>query len=127
MGCRGFALTAVIMMAVIFGIAAFGILTMALGARQRSRFHEERLGARYAAEAALVWAQQQLWANNGAGTPAAQGCFAGVPPAGDFCIDDDNNPATPDTCVDVTLTGNPPPCGGANRQLSANVVYQPSP
>ena len=129
-GCRGFALTAVIMMAVIFGIAAFGILTMALGARQRARFHEERLGARYAAEAALVWAQQQFWRDqtgattlgrNAAGVTFPDACFVNSP---DFSLDDDNNAATLPLDVDIVVTPN---CAAANRQLSANVVYQPSP
>ncbi|MBI3324228.1 MAG: hypothetical protein HYZ92_03015 [Candidatus Omnitrophica bacterium] len=102
----GFALAAVIMMAVIFSVFAYGVLSMVLGARQRAQFHETRLRAKYATEAALVWAQQRLWRNNGE-------CFPGP---SNFTIDG--------IVVDVIVT---PTCTASNRQLSARVSYTPIP
>jgi hypothetical protein len=52
--------------AIVFAVAAFAILVMALSAAQQSKeVHEDRLRALYAAEGGLVWAMQQLWANPG--------------------------------------------------------------
>ncbi len=68
---RGIVLGIVIITAVIFSIAALGMLTVAMNQRQRVKvFDVNRLRARYAAEAGVVWAQEQLWENkNYCGAP----------------------------------------------------------
>jgi len=61
---RGFVLGAVAVSSIVFSIAAFTALTVALsGRRQSGLFHEQRLRARDAAEAGLVWAAQKLQAD----------------------------------------------------------------
>ena len=68
---RGFVLGAVAVSSIVFSIAAFTALTVALsGRRQSTQFHEQRLSARYAAEAGLVWAMQQLQADPSFSSPA---------------------------------------------------------
>jgi hypothetical protein len=108
---RGMVLGVVILTAVVFAIVAFGALTVALGGGQRAKqFHHERLRARYAAEAGVVWAMQQLWAD------PSWFSEAGGPP--DFRLDD----GTSKVDVDLVI----PPCTLApceNRRLEARVVY----
>lgn len=105
---RGIALGVVILTSVVFSIAAYAILFMMMGLKQRNSFYERNLRVRYATESGLVWAQQRLWAN-----PAE--CFGGNP---DFTIDDDANPLTAAIGVDIIRT----PCGG-DSTLQAKVTY----
>ena len=109
---RGFVLLITVVIAIVCAIAAYAALFIAMAEAQHAVFYRDRTAARYAAEAGLVWAQQQLWAN----TVKAQGCFAANP---DLSLDHDGNPATPIIDVDVTLPG----CGTPNVQLRATVVY----
>lgn len=60
---KGIALTAVIMASVVFAVAAFAVLMVALSMARRGGFDARRLQARYAAEAGLVWAKENLWNN----------------------------------------------------------------
>jgi len=129
---RGFALTAVIVMAVIFSIGAFGILSLSLGSRQRTEFHERRLGARYVSEAALIWAQQQLWINPSWCWGPLPGELPSATTPGDFPppglvppFDDDGNPATPAPQANLD-DGCACPCpAAAARRLTAQVLYTP--
>ncbi len=105
---RGIALGVVILTSIVFSIAAYAVLFMMMGLKQRTNFYERNLRARYATEAGLVWASQRLWANPG-------DCFNANP---DFSIDDDANPLTPDIRVDIIRN----PCAG-NSTLQAKVVY----
>ena len=68
---RGIALGIVILTSVVFAVAAFAVLTMALSRMQVSRATgASRLRSTYAAEAGLVWAMQQLWADSTWGSGA---------------------------------------------------------
>ena len=60
-GRRGAALVAVVMTALITSVIAFGALLLAMSHARTSQVQMNRLRAQYAAEAGLVWAQQQLW------------------------------------------------------------------
>ena len=63
-GERGIVLGIVLITSIIFGIVAFGLLSLATNqSRQGSFISEERVRARYAAEAGLVYAMQRLWVN----------------------------------------------------------------
>ena len=57
---RGVALGIAILVALITGIAAYTVLIVAMSQARQSSFQGVRARARYAAEAALVWANQQL-------------------------------------------------------------------
>ena len=112
----------VLVTAVIFSIAAFGALTMAVSrARQANYVSEDRIRARYAAEAGLVWAMQQLWAN-----PATfpnvccnAGC-AGTKQSASWPIDTDGGGPLPATNVDVAVDN----CGPDRlHTLSAKVTF----
>ena len=105
---RGIALGVVILTSVVFSIAAYAVLFMMMGLKQRNRFYEQNLRVRYATEAGMVWATQRLWASPGE-------CFNGSP---DFFLDDDANPITPDIGVDIIRN----PCAG-HSTLQAKVVY----
>lgn len=60
-GERGvIALSMAIIVALIGAIASYALLTIAISNARQARFYRTRLPARYAAEAAIVWAQQQL-------------------------------------------------------------------
>ena len=100
---RGMILGMVIMMAVIGSIASYGVLQIAVNQSLHARFHGERTRARYAAEAGIVWAQQQLWND-----PT-------------YCGDPDPPPAQFDgIVVDVIVS---PPCVPGSHTISAKVVY----
>lgn len=58
---RGAALVAVIATALIASVAVFGALMLAMSHSKSAKLHQDRLVAQYAAEAGVVWAQQQLW------------------------------------------------------------------
>jgi len=60
---RGNTLGVSILTAIICSIAAYLILFLATGQARHARFYRQRVRARYAAEAAIVWAQQRLRAD----------------------------------------------------------------
>lgn len=62
---RGMALGIVIFSAIVFSVASFAVLNVAMSRAQTSTFQEGRVRARYAAEAGLVWARERLWADPG--------------------------------------------------------------
>ncbi len=98
---RGMALGVVILSAVVFSIAAFVMLTMAMSQARLRNLSERRFRAKYVAEAGLVWAMEQLWAN-----PA----YCGVP----------DPPALQGLNADVTVTN----CGtGVDQAVNSKVVY----
>ena len=112
---RGMALGIVLMTSIVFAIAAYGVLTMAVSrAQQEDFFGDRRIRAHMAAEAGLVWAMQKLWADSNE-------CAAFAGP-NDFIIDtyDDADPLN-DTTVDIIRIGCPAP--GPTSKLQAQVVY----
>ena len=62
-GERGVALGMVILIAVVFSIAAFTVLIVVLSQARVAAFYKKRVKAQYVAEAGAVWAMQQLWVN----------------------------------------------------------------
>ena len=62
---RGAVLGVAILTALVSSVAAYIILMLALTQARLARFHRERIRARYAAEAGVIWAQQQLWTTPG--------------------------------------------------------------
>ncbi len=111
--------------AFVCSIAAMSALVVALGQGQSAKeFHTDRLAARYAAEAGIVWAMQKLWANGST-------CFheAGVEDDGEPPIDPDGRTQTPPLQADVVTvdasTGNlcPCPCGATSVAIRARVAY----
>ena len=100
---HGIVLGIVIMTAVIFSIAAYAMLMTAMNQRQRAKeFDVDRLRARYAAEAGLVWAQERLWAD-----PT-------------FCVG--SPPFNPINGLTVTVTVSGP-CPGPTHKITARVTY----
>jgi len=117
---RGAALGLVIITAVVFAVAAFAALTMALSRAQvANTIGPERLRSNYAAEAGLVWAMERLWAD------PTWGSGVGGPP--DLVVPNDMNgdgviAPGEGVSVDVQIAA----CGGPpcpDRQLQATVVY----
>lgn len=107
---RGVALVLVAVTAIIFSVAAFAMLTLALSAARRPGLGSEaRLRAKYAAEAGLVWAMQRLFVS-----PSA--CFPANP---DVSIDTDGAGPLPATGVDITAT----PCPPLDTTLRAKVTF----
>jgi hypothetical protein len=108
-GERGVVLGIILITAVIFGIAAFGLLSFAVNQAGQANFvGEDRIRARYTAESALVWAMQELWAN-----PAD--CAFGP------YIFDTNDDGTNDTTA--TVTAAPCPAPGVLSTLKAQVTF----
>ena len=99
---RGIALGMVIVLALIFAVAAFGVMTLSVNRSQTSGRQTHRLKAQYAAEAGLVWATQRLWSSQ---------ANCGVP----------DPPPINSMNVDVTVTN----CGaGKTHTLLAKVLYE---
>jgi Tfp pilus assembly protein PilX len=94
----------VLITALLAGIAAYSVLQMMIAEARQARFYRERMRARYAAEAGIVWAQQRLWDNeawsSGVGT--------------DFTLPDG-------TTVDVVMA----PCGAScfPRDITSEVTW----
>ena len=98
---RGIVLAAAIITAIICAIAAYLVLFLAISQARHARFYHQRARARYATEAAIVWAQQQLWAD------------------GAFCPDFANAPPMEGFQVQVKVTN----CGaGNNHQIQARIL-----
>src|SRR3989338_848249 len=109
-GERGVVLGVVLITSIIFGIAAFGLLSLAVNQMgQVNLVSEDRTRARYAAESGLVMAMQELWAN------PADCAF------GPYTIDTYNDP-DPANDTTVTVTANPCPVGVASK-LQAKVTF----
>lgn len=101
---RGAVLAIVLATSVIFGIAAFGLLSLTVNkTRQTAYLGEGRLRARYAAEGGVVMAMQELWED-------PTDCTFGPYDVGG-------------TAVTVTRTGCPAP--GPSSQLRATVTWTP--
>jgi len=100
---RGAALGIAIIAALITGIAAYTILIVAMSQARQSGFTGARAKARYAAEAALVWAHQQLSLNPNTTFPITRPFFG----------------------ISVTLTTVPATCSTSScpRQIIVNVAY----
>ncbi len=108
-GERGVVLGMVLITSIIFGIAAFGLLSLAMNPGQAIFAGEGRTRARYAAEAGLVFAMQRLWVN-------PTNCATLSPPP----LDTDDN-GIPDTTVTVTAVPCPGP--GVVSTLQAKVTF----
>ena len=109
----------VILMALVFSVAAYAVLFMVMSLKQRAGYHEHNLRARYAAEAGMVWAMQQLWIN-----PNWTSIQGNVDKVVDTSGDGIENPVDPlDTRIDV-VTGGPcsPPTAGCQK-LEVGVQY----
>jgi hypothetical protein len=113
---RGFALGVVLMSSIIFAIAAFGVLTLALSRTQQASFlGESSIRARYAAEMGLVKAMQKLWVD-------PDECFVASSP--DYTIDTYNDAdASNDTNIDIKRTPCPPAPPGSATTIEAKVVF----
>ena len=79
---RGYAIAMVLVLAFVFSIASFGVLFVAISQGRQTRFYEQRVKARYAAEGAIAWALQQLFLDGRwkapSGLPVAVGGFSVV-------------------------------------------------
>ena len=116
---RGMALGVVILSALVFSAAAFGMMTMSMGRVQSSNQDAKRLRAQYAAEAGLVLAMERVRVNIAGGPVYPPGCPVGGTGTEEVWFDTDDNGSS-ETKVTITVTN----CGtGANQQLSAKVSY----
>lgn len=104
----GAVLTVMVVAALMSAVAIYTVMSIALSQAQQAQFYQERLVARNAAEAGIIWAQQRLRVNE------------------IFCADAGNDPPAalfnPSTVVDVTIT----PCGVGTsppRRIDAKVTY----
>lgn len=98
---RGAALGMAVMIAITTAIGAYAMLVASLNQARQSTGNAARMRARYAAEAGLVWAQQQLFAN------------------ASYCGDPDP-PSVGGFSVNVIVSN----CGaGNNHTLNATVSY----
>ncbi|MDP3722143.1 MAG: hypothetical protein Q8R91_01430 [Candidatus Omnitrophota bacterium] len=105
---RGVVLGVVILSSIAFSVAAFAMLTMAMSGHFRSeQHHRKRLEARYAAEAGVVWAMQQIWTDPDILANPLK-CFAANP---DVTIE----------AFDVDIIAEP--CPGEDVSLEANVQF----
>ena len=107
---RGAVLMMAVIAALIAAVMSYGILALAMAQAKQSVVYRNRTPAINAAEAALVWAREQLWQNPNL-------CFGADP---DIAIDHDQNPTTPPINVNIIVTG---PCPSAALQLSAKADY----
>jgi hypothetical protein len=115
-GERGLAtLLVTVITAFVFSLAAFAVLLMGLSrAQQNSPIDPNRLRARYAAEAGLVWAMAKLWDDPGWG-PGKTWTIVDTDGDGKLVLPND-------TKVDIILAGCLfAPC--EDRKLQAMVTY----
>ena len=106
---RGVVLGMVLITSVIFGIAAFGLLFLAMSqSTQTVVVSESRTRARYAAESGLVMAMQELWAN-------PLDCAFGP-----YNLDTNNDGINETT---VTVAAVPCPAPGIMSTLQATVTF----
>ena len=92
---RGTILTVAVLTAFVCSIAAYLVLFLAVCQARQARFYKNRMRARYAAEAAVVWAQQRLFAD-----PA-------------YCIANGDGPVLEGYQTKVTVTN----CGAGNAHV----------
>lgn len=94
-------LSMTIIVALLCAIACLAVLQLAIGYARQGRFFINRTPYRFATEAGIVWAQEQLWAN-----PA----YCGNP----------DPPVINGVTVDVAVTN----CGAGNvHTISAKATY----
>ena len=117
---RGMALGIVLMASIVFSIAAYGVLTMAVSRAQQEDFlGDRRIRAHMAAEAGLVYAMQKLWADPNYPNPCCGGGCSGSTKTDTWPLDTDGVGGT-DTTIDISVAN----CGAGNTHtLSAQVVY----
>ena len=106
---RGMVMGFAILTAFLAALSSYVMLQLVVSGAQHARYYRNRSISRYAAEAGLVWAQQQMWSGLG-------GCFGANP---DIQIDHDGNVATPPINVDIIAT----PCPPAETRLTAVVTW----
>ena len=110
-GERGVVLGIAIITSVIFGIAAFGLLSMAVNQAAQTNFiGEDRIRDRYVAESGLVNVMQRLWT-----FPAECGPWS-------YPLDTDDNGVN-DATVTVTAINCPPAPAGSLTTLQAKVTF----
>lgn len=116
---RGVALAMVIVMALLFAVAAFGVMTLSVSRGQTSARQAHRLKAQYAADAGLVFAMQRLWRdpNYPASLCVNTPCPACTTP-GTTALTDTVNVAGTQVAVTVTACG-----AGRTHKLQAKVLY----
>ncbi len=115
---RGGALIAVIVTALIASVAAFAALMMAMSQSQSAKLQQDRLVARYAAEAGLVWAQQQLWDEQAFWSNPAHPCTDPGTEGTNVVLT--NQPLPGIGPVNITITN----CGvGRPHKITAKVSY----
>ena len=120
---RGMALAIVLASSVIFSIAAFGVMTLALSrAEHGEAVGNRRMRAHYAAEAGLVQARQKLWADPDYPNPCCGGPCVGKSKTDTWKVDTDMD-GKAETLVTITVDE----CGATfnkgKHRLSAKVNY----
>lgn len=114
---RGAVLGIVVLIAIIGSIAAYTVLMLSVAGARQSLLATRRTQARYLAEAAMVVAMQQLWAE--AVTPYPGACVPGTDAVTTELLDTDGD-GTGDAPVEVTVTN----CGpGGSHAVAARVMY----
>ena len=112
------ALSIVTVMAFMFATTAFAVLFMGIGRARRIAIKDSSR-ARYAAEAALVYVMQKLWANPNYPSACCKVGCNGTTKTDTLALDTDAN-GTNETTVNLTVTN----CGEGNEHaLSAKVTY----
>ena len=101
---RGIVLSAVLILSIIFGLAAYADLMLAMNVSKKRKFWKERMNARYAAEAGVVYAKQIIWIDKRWASPE------GV----DFYLNGFGVDVVVPACTQT-------PC--ESREISASVVY----
>jgi len=137
-GDQGAALMIVVISALVFSVMAYGVLAVSFNKTQLVIGDEQRMRARFAAEAALVYAYQRLWRADAEGNdfPNTASCGAPNPctplpecdPGGGVTTGVATVPIDPDadtgTNNDIIVTLTVENCGvGNDRKVSAKVSY----
>jgi Tfp pilus assembly protein PilX len=109
---RGIVLGATLIMAFVAALASYGMLAIAIAQSHHARFYRERSPALGAAEAGVVWAQQNLLADPTWPAPL------GNPTTVNVDIDVDG---IDDVTIAVTPACAAAPC--PSRRIDATVIY----
>lgn len=107
---QGAALVVAVLTALLSAIAVYTVMVLALSQARQAQFFRERLVARNAAEAGVVWAQQWLWVH-------PDDCGVPDPPPASF------DPVPVSVGVDVTDAGGPGCTPGSPKTIKATVSY----